>query len=56
VRHDTRLTDNRDPAGMSQTMPNAAGLPTPTDAPFSHHSPGVDVDIFWLERLGAAAS
>jgi uncharacterized protein len=37
--------------GLRQTILGAAGLPEPTDPPFCHYSPGVDVDIFWLERV-----
>ena len=36
---------------LVQTLLSAAGLPAPTEAPSSHYSPGVDVDIFWLERV-----
>jgi uncharacterized protein YqjF (DUF2071 family) len=38
---------------LSETLLGAAGLPAPIDSPFYHHSPGVDVDIFWLERIGS---
>jgi len=37
---------------LSETLLGAAGLPAPIDSPVYHHSPGVDVDIFWLERIG----
>ncbi len=37
---------------LSETLRGAAGLPAPSDSPLYHHSPGVDVDIFWLERVG----
>lgn len=37
---------------LSQTLLAAAGLPDPFAAPLYHHSPGVDVDVFWLERIG----
>jgi uncharacterized protein len=40
---------------MSETLLSAAGLAAPTGASCSHYSPGVDVDIFWLERVGAPA-
>jgi uncharacterized protein len=36
---------------VCETLSTAAGLPRPTDPPFYHYSPGVDVDIFWLERV-----
>jgi hypothetical protein len=26
----------------------------PTEASLCHRSPGVDIDIFWLERVGPA--
>ena len=36
---------------LRQTVLSAAGLPTPTDPPLCHYSPGVDVEIFWPERI-----
>src|SRR5262245_6385884 len=38
---------------LQQTVLAAAGLTTPIEPPLCHYSPGVDVDIFWLERAGA---
>jgi uncharacterized protein YqjF (DUF2071 family) len=38
---------------LSETLLTAAGLPRPNGPPFYHYSPGVDVDIFWLERDSA---
>jgi uncharacterized protein YqjF (DUF2071 family) len=38
---------------LSESLLSAAGLPPPTDPSLSHHSPGVDVEIFWLERVAA---
>ena len=35
---------------LSETLLAAAGLPRPNGPPLSHYSPGVDVDIFWLQR------
>jgi hypothetical protein len=43
-------------AAEAETLLSTAGLPTPTQPPLCHHSPGVDVDIFWLERVGPAKS
>jgi uncharacterized protein len=40
---------------LVQTIADAAGIPAPTDPPFCHCSPGVDVEIFWLERLAAVS-
>jgi uncharacterized protein len=37
---------------LSETLLGAAGLPAPDAPPLYHHSPGVDVDICWLERMG----
>ncbi|PYN87620.1 MAG: hypothetical protein DMD87_13080 [Candidatus Rokuibacteriota bacterium] len=39
---------------LRQTVVRAAGLPEPTQPPFCHCSPGVDVDIFWLERIATS--
>jgi uncharacterized protein len=39
---------------LSETLLRAAGLPAPVESPFCHFSPGVDVDVFWLERVGAS--
>jgi uncharacterized protein YqjF (DUF2071 family) len=36
---------------LSQSLLRAAGLPEPGGQPLAHHSPGVDVDILWLERV-----
>ena len=36
---------------LVQTVVMAAGLSDPTPPPLCHYSPGVDVDIFWLERV-----
>ena len=38
---------------LVQTIVGAARIPAPTDPPICHYSPGVDVEIFWLERLDA---
>jgi uncharacterized protein len=38
---------------LLQTVVMAAGLPEPTRPPLCHYSPGVDVDIFWLERVAS---
>lgn len=35
---------------LSETLLGAAGLPPPSGSPLCHYSPGVDVDIFWLQR------
>lgn len=40
VRHEPYPLRRATVVHMSQTMLNAAGLPTPTDAPFSHYSRG----------------
>jgi uncharacterized protein YqjF (DUF2071 family) len=40
---------------LVQTIVSAVGIPEPTDPPFCHYSPGVDVEIFWLERLEAGS-
>ena len=39
---------------LSESLRAAAGLPTGTEPALYHHSPGVDVEIFALERAGAA--
>jgi len=36
---------------LRQTLLSAAALPAPSGPPISHYSPGVDVEIFWLERV-----
>lgn len=36
---------------LRQTLVSAARIPEPADPPLCHYSPGVDVDIFWLERI-----
>jgi len=36
---------------LRQTLLSAVALPAPSDPPISHYSPGVDVEIFWLERV-----
>ena len=41
---------------LSETLLGAAGLPAPSDPPLYHYSPGVDVDIFWLERVGSGGA
>ena len=38
---------------LVQTVVTAAGLSEPTTPPICHYSPGVDVDIFWLERVAS---
>ncbi len=38
---------------LHQTLLGAAGLPAPTGPPLCHYSPGVDVEVFWLERAAA---
>jgi uncharacterized protein len=40
---------------LSETLLSAAGLPSPAEPPLCHYSPGVDVDVFWLERVRASA-
>jgi uncharacterized protein len=40
---------------LSETLLRAAGLPAPAEPPFCHFSPGVDVDVFWLERVGVSS-
>lgn len=37
---------------LRQTMVQAAGLPAPEGAPHALYSPGVDVDVYALERVG----
>jgi hypothetical protein len=39
---------------LSETL-LAAGIAAPTEPPSIHFSPGVDVDIFPLTRVGAGA-
>jgi uncharacterized protein YqjF (DUF2071 family) len=39
---------------LSETLLRAAGLPAAVGPPLSHYSPGVDVEIFWLERVRAS--
>lgn len=41
---------------LSESLLSAAGLPRPTRQPLCHLSPGVDVEIFWLERMSAGRS
>jgi uncharacterized protein YqjF (DUF2071 family) len=36
---------------LSETLLAAAGLPQPNGPPLYHYSPGVNVDIFWLQRI-----
>src|SRR5262249_27776428 len=36
---------------LPQPLLGAAALPAPSPPPISHYSPGVDVEIFWLERV-----
>ena len=38
---------------LAQTVVTAAGLSEPTTPPLCHYSPGVDVDIFWLQRVAS---
>jgi uncharacterized protein YqjF (DUF2071 family) len=40
--------------GIAETLRRAAGLPAPTVPALVQYSPGVDVDIGWLERVGAS--
>ena len=40
---------------LSETLLAAAGIAAPTEPPSIHFSPGVDVDIFPLERIGTGA-
>ena len=40
---------------LSETLLAAAGIAAPTEPPSIHFSPGVDVDIFPLERVGPGA-
>jgi uncharacterized protein YqjF (DUF2071 family) len=37
---------------LTDTLLRAAGLPAPAEPALCHFSPGVDVDVFWLERVG----
>jgi len=39
---------------LRQTLLSAAALPEPSAPPIAHYSPGVDVEIFWLERVASA--
>jgi uncharacterized protein YqjF (DUF2071 family) len=41
---------------LSETLQRAAGLPAPAEPPLGHYSPGVDVEIFWRERVKASPS
>jgi uncharacterized protein YqjF (DUF2071 family) len=36
---------------LFQTLSDAATLPTPGEPALCHYSPGVDVDVFWPERV-----
>jgi uncharacterized protein len=56
VRHRPYPLDRVSVDHLGETLLSAAGLPTPTQPPLCHHSPGVDVDIFWLERVGRGSS
>jgi len=38
---------------LSETMLGAAGLPAPIAPPLYHHSPGIDVEICWLELIAS---
>lgn len=40
---------------LVETLRSAAGLPATDDRPVCHYSPGVDVDVFWLERTRESA-
>jgi hypothetical protein len=40
---------------LSETLLAAAGITAPTEPPSIHFSPGIDVDIFPLERAVAGA-
>jgi uncharacterized protein YqjF (DUF2071 family) len=40
---------------LRQTLVGAAGLPEPTQPPFCHYSPGVDVEVSWLDRVAIGA-
>jgi uncharacterized protein YqjF (DUF2071 family) len=40
---------------LSETLLAAAGIAAPTEPPSIHFSPGVDVDIFPLKRVGTGA-
>src|SRR5262245_21057703 len=44
-----RVTVNR----LRETLRSAAALPAPSTPPVAHYSPGVDVEIFWLERVAS---
>jgi uncharacterized protein len=52
VRHDPYPLREVTVEHLSETLLGAAALPAPIDSPLYHYSPGVDVDIFWLERIG----
>jgi uncharacterized protein len=54
VHHRSYPLDRVSVEHLAETLLTAAGLPMPTEAPLCHHSSGVDVDIFWLERVGPA--
>jgi uncharacterized protein YqjF (DUF2071 family) len=41
---------------FSESILAAAGVPRPHGEPLVHFSPGVDVDIFWLERVPGGAN
>jgi hypothetical protein len=38
---------------LRQTLLSAASLPAPSTPPITHYSPGVDVEIFWPERVAS---
>jgi uncharacterized protein len=40
---------------LRETLLRAAALPAPSGAPICHYSPGVDVDIFWLQRVATVS-
>jgi uncharacterized protein len=56
VRHRPYPLDRVSVDHLAETLLSAAGLPTPTQPPLCHHSSGVDVQIFWLERVGGGSS
>jgi uncharacterized protein len=54
VHHRSYPLDSVSVEHLAETLLPAAGLPMPTEASLCHRSPGVDIDIFWLERVGPA--
>lgn len=51
VSHQRWPLHRLDDVEIDQTLIEAAGLPTPTGKPHALWSPGVDVDLAWLEKL-----